>query len=219
MMLVGLYFNDMSSETQRGRIESGNYELPKTCPHCGAENSVIGNGRRLRWCIGSNSARIAVRRGKCKKCHKTFTFLPTFARPYSRYSISLVQDMLLKFFSDTESTLFESVPDIPNANVTPDFKTLYNWLHDILDRISVSPFIFSSGCDLNSFPLVSADIAAKKARAAADSLFGTLHVWLSGLKKHFDRGAAVCLQGLRFHAGNFLQVIFAVEKVIAWQLK
>ena len=71
MMLVGRYFNDISSENQRGRIENGNYALSKACPHCGAENSVIGNGRRLRWCIGSRSAKIAVRRGKCERCHKS----------------------------------------------------------------------------------------------------------------------------------------------------
>jgi hypothetical protein len=218
MMLVGLYFNDISNETQRGRIEGGNYDLPKACPNCGAENSVIGNGRRLRWCIGSNSAKIAVRRGKCKSCHKTFTFLPTFARPYSRYSISVIQDTLLSFFSNAESTLFESVPDILNESSTPDFKTLYNWLHDISDRIPVSSFNFRSGCGLNSFPLFSEDIAAKKVCSASDSLFGKLYAWLSGIKKHFDKGSSFCFQGLRFHAGNFLQALFTVEKVLAWRL-
>jgi hypothetical protein len=28
-----------------------------------------------------------VRRGSCKPCHQTFTFLPPFSRPYTHYSL------------------------------------------------------------------------------------------------------------------------------------
>ena len=216
-MLVGLYFNDLSIETQRERIESGDYDLPRDCTHCGAENSVIGNGRRERGCLGTNAAKITVRLGKCKTCHKTFTFLPTFARPYSRYSIEVIQDTLLSFFSDDDSTLFESVPY--DATYSPNFKTLYNWLHAVSDRMPVSSFSFKTGRCFGRFPLVSSDIIANKIRAASGSLYEKLHAWLSHVKKHFDNGSCVFFQGLQFHAGNFFQAIFIVEKVIVWQLK
>ncbi len=217
-MVIGLYFNDMSDEIRRGRIESGDYDLPRDCPNCGAENSVIGNGRRQRWCLGSNAEKIAVRLGKCKTCHKTFTFLPTFARPYSRYSVSVVQDTILSFFSDAESTLFESVPDIPNTASAPDFKTLYNWLHAVSDRARNFSFDFKADTDMGGFPLSSVDIIAKKVRTAFGSLFGKLHEWLYGIKKQFDNGSSICFKGLHFHAGNFFQALFAVEKVLAWRL-
>ncbi len=219
MMLVGLYFNDLSNETQRGRVENGNYDLPRNCLNCGTENSVIGHGRRERECLGSNAAKITVRLGKCKICHKTFTFLPTFARPYSRYSVSVVQDTILSFFSDSECTLFESVPEIPNTTKTPDFKTLYNWLHAASNRTQGSSFDFMAGCGECRFPLIPAEMISKKTRAATGSLFTKLHAWLSRIKMQFDNGSSMYFKGLHFNAGNFFQTLFAAEKVLEWRLQ
>jgi hypothetical protein len=50
-------------------------------------DSIIGHGRRSKQAHDEDQDWISVRRGICRPCHKTFTFLPPFSPPYSHYSL------------------------------------------------------------------------------------------------------------------------------------
>lgn len=60
------------------------YELPRDCPRClgtGCRGSVIGHGRRRRTCLDQDGSEAKVRRGLCRACGGTITFLPSDLKP------------------------------------------------------------------------------------------------------------------------------------------
>ena len=55
-------------------------------PPC-LRDSIVGHGRRSKQAHDHDHDWIGVRRGRCKPCHQTFTFLPAFSLPYTHYSL------------------------------------------------------------------------------------------------------------------------------------
>src|ERR1700687_5997812 len=58
----------------------------RRCPIC-RRDSVVGHGRRRKQAHDEEHDWITIRRGICRPCGKTITFLPVFSLPYSHYSL------------------------------------------------------------------------------------------------------------------------------------
>src|SRR5215831_20022047 len=58
--------------------EVGAELILRQCPIC-LQDSIIGHGRRRRQAHDEYHDWIAIRRGRCNRCGKTFTFLPPFS--------------------------------------------------------------------------------------------------------------------------------------------
>lgn len=63
----------------------------RQCPRCG-QASIVGHGRRMKQAHDSERDWIRVRRGICRACHLTFTFLPFWSLPYMHYSLYCRQE-------------------------------------------------------------------------------------------------------------------------------
>lgn len=77
----------------RGSVAAADYALPRDCPRCkgGACGTVIGHGRRRRACLSESESEIQLRRGLCKVCGGTITFLPSFLGTYRRYTFPIIE--------------------------------------------------------------------------------------------------------------------------------
>jgi len=60
--------------------------IVRCCPEC-LRDSIIGHGRRRKQAHDESHDWISIRRGICKLCETTFTFLPWFSLPYTHYSL------------------------------------------------------------------------------------------------------------------------------------
>jgi transposase-like protein len=60
--------------------------MPRECPCC-RQRTIVGHGLRRKQAHDDLHDRIWVRRGRCRPCHKTFTFLPAGSLPYTHYSL------------------------------------------------------------------------------------------------------------------------------------
>jgi hypothetical protein len=58
----------------------------RLCPIC-KRDSIVGHGRRRKQAHDEHHDWIGIRRGRCIKCGRTFTFLPLFSLPYTHYSL------------------------------------------------------------------------------------------------------------------------------------
>jgi hypothetical protein len=61
-------------------------QIPRQCPQC-QQTSIYGHGKRKRQAHDETHAWITVRRGRCKLCRQSFTFLPGVCIAHSRYSL------------------------------------------------------------------------------------------------------------------------------------
>lgn len=68
-------------------------QIPRRCPDCQQE-SIVGHGRRRRQAHDGTHDWIWVRRGLCRLCRLTFTFLPDACVPRSPYSLLCWLDAL-----------------------------------------------------------------------------------------------------------------------------
>ena len=102
--------------------------LLRDCPRCsqaGCRGTVIGHGRRRRTCLDRDRSEIEIRRGRCRACGGTITFLPPELRPYRRYSVRIIGTTLRQLrrgvsYADLEVILYD--PDR-----FPDFSTVRRW--------------------------------------------------------------------------------------------
>ncbi len=205
-MIVRLIFSNEYVDAHKESIENGEYDFPRDCLACGIHGVVVGHGRRVRQCNGQDTIRIVVRRGRCVRCSKTFTFLPSFARPYSRYAVDAVQATVTNFIADSGARLIDAAPDFRDTNQFPDIKTLYNWLHVVTDQIEGTGFEFvSCGIPADTYHLPQ---FMRNVRRSFQNLVERLHNGMSALKEKFDAGACVLFHGFFFYANNFFQALF-----------
>src|SRR5438477_10897539 len=61
-------------------------QIPRRCPEC-RQDSILGHGQRRRQAHDECHDWIWVRRGLCKLCHTSFTFLPAACVRRSCYSL------------------------------------------------------------------------------------------------------------------------------------
>jgi hypothetical protein len=110
----------------------------RRCPIC-SRDSVIGHGRRRKQAHDEHHDWIQIRRGICRPCGKTITFLPVFSLPYTHYSLLARSEALRRYF--VEGCSWEAAaPAVKDPDRIPDARTLGRWFW-ALDS-SQPPFSF-----------------------------------------------------------------------------
>jgi Domain of unknown function (DUF6431) len=110
----------------------------RRCPVC-AQDSIIGHGRRQKQAHDERHDWITIRRGICRPCGKTITFLPVFSLPYSHYSLIARSEALRRYF--VEGCSWEAAaPPVKDPHRVADSSTLRRWFR-VLDS-SRPPFSF-----------------------------------------------------------------------------
>ena len=98
----------------------------RLCPIC-KRDSIVGHGHRRKQAHDEHHDWIGIRRGRCIKCGRTFTFLPVFSLPYTHYSLVARCHTLLRRF--VEHCSWESaVSKFKDADRVPDSSTVRRWL-------------------------------------------------------------------------------------------
>jgi hypothetical protein len=116
--------------------------LARQCPEC-ASDSIIGHGRRQKQAHDEHHDWIQIRRGRCKLCGKTFTFLPLLSPPYCHYSL-ITRIQALECYFGEHCSLDMAAPLVKDPDRIPVVSTLRRWfcaldLLDLGDRISPRP--------------------------------------------------------------------------------
>jgi hypothetical protein len=115
--------------------------IRRRCPIC-LQDSIVGHGRRRKQAHDQSHDWIAIRRGRCRSCDKTFTFLPPFSPPYTHYSLIARSQALRRYFEEHRS--WESAaPLVKDPDRVADPSTLRRWFQS-LDS-STPPFSFLRG--------------------------------------------------------------------------
>ena len=89
--------------------------------------SIIGHGWRRKQAHDDRHDWIRYRRGLCKLCKLTFTFLPVFSLPYSHYSLIARSEALRRYFLEPGSSWETAVPHLKDPDRVPDPSTLRRW--------------------------------------------------------------------------------------------
>ena len=114
--------------------------LPRWCPFCG-KRTIIGHGQRRKQVHDDVHDVIAVRRGRCRPCHKTFTVLPVWSPPSGHYSFRCRQQAA-KRSEEERGSLEQSTPTLRDPNRLPDPSTLRRWM---LNRALSLAFALQAG--------------------------------------------------------------------------
>jgi hypothetical protein len=118
--------------------EAGTEVILRRCPIC-SEDSIIGHGCRRKQVHDEHHDWIGIRRGRCNRCGKTFTFLPPFSPPYGHYSFIARSQALRRYF--LEGRAWEAAaPTVKDPDRVADPSTLRRWFRS-LDS-SWPPFSF-----------------------------------------------------------------------------
>src|SRR6266436_9042004 len=102
----------------------------RRCPVC-SQDSIIGHGRRQKQAHDEHHDWITIRRGLCRPCHLTITFLPGVSLPYTHYSLIARSEALRRYF--VEGYSWEAAaPPVKDPHHVADSSTLRRWLQ-VLD--------------------------------------------------------------------------------------
>jgi len=97
----------------------------RRCPIC-EQDSIVGHGRRSKQAHDEYHGWIRIRRGRCVRCGKTFTFLPVFSLPYTHYSLLARCQALLRRFVE-HCSWEKAAPKFKDADRAPDSSTVRRW--------------------------------------------------------------------------------------------
>jgi len=104
-------------------------EIVRGCPICLCD-SIVGHGRRRKQAHDEDHDWIPIRRGLCTLCGKTFTLLPPFSPPYSRYSLIARSQALRRHF--VEGCGWEAAaPVVKDPDRVADPSTLRRWFRSL----------------------------------------------------------------------------------------
>jgi len=109
--------------------EAGAEVILRRCPIC-SQNSIIGHGRRRKQAHDEHHDWIGIRRGRCRPCHKTFTFLPPFSPPYGHYSFIARSQALQRYFLEGRSWE-AAAPTVKDPDRVADSSTLRRWFRKL----------------------------------------------------------------------------------------
>jgi hypothetical protein len=110
----------------------------RRCPVC-SRDAVIGHGRRRKQAHDEHHDWIRIRRGICRACGKTITFLPAFSLPYTHYSLIARSAALRLYF--VEGCCWEAAaPPVKDPHRVAAPSSLHRWFR-ALDS-SRPPFSF-----------------------------------------------------------------------------
>ena len=110
----------------------------RRCPIC-SRDSIIGHGRRQKQAHDEHHDWITIRRGICRPCKNTITFLPVFSLPSTHYSLIARSEALRRYFVEGCS-LESAAPSVKDPDRVADSSTLRRWFQ-VLDS-SRPPFSF-----------------------------------------------------------------------------
>jgi hypothetical protein len=99
--------------------------LVRSCPRCNRE-SIIGHGSRSKQAHDEIHDWIPFRRGICRLCRKTFSFLPWFSLPYTHYSLFARSEALRLRFAENRGWE-DAAPVVKDPNRVADPSTLRRW--------------------------------------------------------------------------------------------
>ena len=97
----------------------------RRCPIC-EQNSSVGHGRRRKQAHDEYHDWIRIRRGRCVRCRRTFTFLPVLSLPYTHYSLLARCQALLRRFVG-HCSWEKAAPKFKDADRLPDSSTVRRW--------------------------------------------------------------------------------------------
>ena len=97
----------------------------RRCPVC-EQDSIVGHGRRRKQVHDEHHDWIGIRRGRCVRCGRTFTFLPVFSLPYTHYSLLARCQALLRRFVE-QCSWEKAAPKFKDADRAPDSSTVRRW--------------------------------------------------------------------------------------------
>jgi hypothetical protein len=104
-------------------------QILRRCPLC-LRDSINGHGWRRKQAHDASHDWIKYRRGLCKFCKQTLTFLPAFSLPYTHYSLVARSQVLRRRF--VEHCSWESAaPPLKDPNRVPDPSTLCRWCRSL----------------------------------------------------------------------------------------
>ena len=113
-------------------------QILRRCPCC-ERDSIVGHGRRRKQAHDQDHDWIRIRRGRCKPCHKTFTFLPQFSPPYGHYSLIARSQALRRYFLEGCSWE-QAAPTVQDPDRVAAASTLRRWFRSL--DCSRPPFSF-----------------------------------------------------------------------------
>jgi hypothetical protein len=103
--------------------------IVRRCPVC-ERDSIAGHGRRRKQAHDEYHDWIPIRRGHCRGCGKTFTFLPQLSLPYTHYSLLARCEAVRRRFEE-HCSWEEATPSLKDPNRLPDPSTLRRWAHGL----------------------------------------------------------------------------------------
>jgi hypothetical protein len=109
----------------REALVLANYDLPRDCPRCsraGCHGSVVGHGRRKRTSLDEDLSEIRIRRGRCRACGGTITFLPPSLQPYRRYAVPVIASVVKQRLRAVSYSALKLV--LYNPDIFPDLSTV-----------------------------------------------------------------------------------------------
>ena len=109
--------------------QAGAEVILRRCPFC-CQDSIIGHGRRRKQAHDEHHDWIPIRRGRCRPCHKTFTFLPPFSPPYGHYSFMARSQTLQRYFLEGRSWE-AAAPTVKDPDRVADPSTLRRWFRNL----------------------------------------------------------------------------------------
>jgi hypothetical protein len=127
-MILFLPCLDESSDSGADWAGTG-ADIPRQCPKC-LKDSIIGHGCRLKQAHDEQHDWIRIRRGICKRCSQTFTFLPWFSPPYGHYSLVARSQALWGYFAEQRS-LDLAAPLVKDPNRVASASTLRSWFRQL----------------------------------------------------------------------------------------
>ena len=147
-----IVFIPLCSEENNGEdwAISGAEYLLRECPRCFGQ-SIVGHGRRRKQAHDETHNWIFIRRGICKLCGTTFTFLPVFSLPYCHYSLIARSQAIWEYFVQNCS-LDMSVPLMKDPDRVPARSTVWRWFHCLDSSILCDRFMILQP-DHKSMPL------------------------------------------------------------------
>lgn len=125
---VTILFVQVSVPLERlaaGWAEDSDEIILRRCPIC-EQDSIVGHGRRRKQAHDEHHDWIRIRRGRCVRCGRTFTFLPVFSLPYTHYSLLARCEALLHRFVE-HCSWEKAAPKFKNPDRVPDSSTVRRW--------------------------------------------------------------------------------------------
>jgi hypothetical protein len=114
----------------------------RRCPFC-EQDTIIGHGRRRKQAHDEHHDWIGIRRGRCVRCGRTFTFLPAFSLPYTHYSLLARCQALLRRFVE-HCSWEHAAPKFKDADRVPDSSTVRRWSQGVDESEPIRSFVLKT---------------------------------------------------------------------------